>query len=47
MKKYEQPSMDVMKLEAEDVITLSIGDATYDPTIDADKDTSTKNPWEE
>ena len=46
MKQYEQPTMNVMNLEAEDVITLSIGKDDYDPTIDSDNKVDGKNPWQ-
>ena len=41
MKQYEKPTMDLMRLQAEDVITLSV-DKTgeYDPTIEGNG-----NPW--
>ena len=43
MRKYEEPVMNVLVLEAEDVITLSEGDTQmYDPEI---KDDSGVNPW--
>ena len=41
--KYETPNMLLINLEAEDVITLSIGDDTYDPEI---KKQSGTNPWQ-
>ena len=43
--KYEQPNMKLVVLESEDVITLSVGDASYDPTIDKVPGDSTQNPW--
>lgn len=39
MKKYEQPTMDILKLMAVDVITLSEGDEKYDPTLEGNPDT--------
>ena len=43
--KYEQPMVEVIEMEAEDVITLSVGGADYDPTIDKVKGDSSQNPW--
>lgn len=34
MKQYEQPTMDILKLEAADVITLSVGGNEHDPTLE-------------
>ena len=41
--KYEKPNMLLINLEAEDVITLSIGKDDYDPEI---KPESGINPWQ-
>ena len=42
MRKYEEPVMNVLVLEAEDVITLSEGDTQkYDPEIKGENG----NPW--
>ena len=40
--KYEKPVMELLKLEAMDVITLSIGKDDYDPEI---KGENGNNPW--
>jgi hypothetical protein len=43
MRKYEEPVMNVLVLEAEDVITLSEGDTQkFDPEI---KGENGVNPW--
>ena len=39
--KYEKPIMAVITFEAEDVITLSVGNDNYDPTIKGKED----DPW--
>lgn len=45
MKQYEKPVMNVLALEAEDVITLSVGGSDYDPTINKDNNNPSDNPW--
>ena len=42
--KYEKPVMKLVKLEAEDIITLSVNNE-YDPTIDKTPGTPSDNPW--
>ena len=43
--KYEKPKMELIVMMAEDIITLSIGSETYDPTIDKTPGTPSDNPW--
>ena len=40
--KYEDPNMMIIRLEREDVITLSVGSDDYNPTIDSE---TGNNPW--
>ena len=42
--KYEKPVMKVMMLEAEDIITLSVGGDDYDPEIKPEDGKT--NPWQ-
>ena len=42
---YEQPKMELVNLESEDIITLSIGKDDYDPTIDKTPGNPSDNPW--
>lgn len=43
---YQKPNMELVTIEAEDIITLSIGKDDYDPTINLDDNDPTKNPWQ-
>ena len=42
--RYEQPSMMLIRLDGKDIITLSIGDANYDPEIKPGEGQT--NPWQ-
>ena len=41
--KYEKPEMQLVNLEALDIITLSVGKDDYDPEIKSESGT---NPWQ-